>query len=292
MTAIGREWITPDEQLKRLYKPLLVEQVEFVLPAEGLPEIVADYAYSDQSEPSEVYPENYTRWYTALKKIGMLPDRVPALPANIHDILKAPCPLPKSWDEKRKPDGTPWTVGDSHSLYLLPAGDIVGDLQAHCALYGKEAKNDRGEKLYPQHNPLQLFYASREDIRQDDVKTEAEWILMSNSLLEGSKRQTWKRQAELIQKISTPFLTYQAPSLKQAFGFVILHKVATGESVFYGSDVFSPVPKSLCTRVEAIVGRSKHLTVGGCDPSHGVPVSSIHPDHDWPGVGVAALIKL
>jgi hypothetical protein len=132
-------------------------------------------------------PPALTHWHTALKRLGLDQERVSPLPWHMPQILKSKCPLPKKEGKELKPDGTPWTVGDTHVLYWVPAGS-VNELEARVSAYGREALNAAGGRLYPNENPLQCrFFWPRARREYGDVAHEGEWILISKEVLEGSR---------------------------------------------------------------------------------------------------------
>lgn len=275
---VGIEWSTPARELDRLHTPFVREMGDAAslsrAPIDVLG-IVAEYG-------------GLPFWYTALERLDLLQRRIPALPRHIHQILKGKCPLPKRAGQELKPDGTPWKVSDTHSLYLIPAGTL-NDLETRASNYGRKAINAHGERLYPNENPFGFRYFV-DAVRQEhgDVSFEAEWILMSNDVLKGSRSQSWNDQVKIIQNLSREaFVEYQVPSAKQAFGFMILHKVATGESLYQSGNERNHYLYTY-TRVQETTG-GYHLVVGGSAPS-GVNVSDNY-GCDSGDIGVAALRK-
>src|SRR5216684_5543401 len=77
------DWQTPDEVLKNLYMPFIAD-VEKVLPIREVAVIVGEYAKYN------LHP-NCTLWYEALRKLHLLPERVPPLPANTMELFDRNC---------------------------------------------------------------------------------------------------------------------------------------------------------------------------------------------------------
>src|SRR5947208_13192342 len=102
----GAGWITPKQQLERLFEPIRVEVTGTGMPA-VLAQIVAEYAAN-------------TAWYEALERLNILPEKLPPLPWDIHLILGGLCPI-RAIEGETKEDATLYRVSDTHSLCLIPA---------------------------------------------------------------------------------------------------------------------------------------------------------------------------
>jgi hypothetical protein len=88
------DWITPEEQLTRLKGPRAQKVGEKV---SALTAVLANYP-----------PYSLTDWYTGLKRIGKLPEKIPPLPDHILEFLNGPCPKEicekTKWNETSYPD--------------------------------------------------------------------------------------------------------------------------------------------------------------------------------------------
>ncbi len=221
-------------------------------------------------EPSPL-PPILTNWYTALERIQALPDEIPALPRNIHQILGSNCPIHSN---KR--------IGETHSLYLIPPGTLNG-LEECVSAYG--------QTLYPNENPLKFRYfwdAARQEHANVQFN-EHQWVLISNDVLPGSRNQSYEKQAQMVADLSAnSFTNYQVPSLREASAAIFLHKVATGESLYQAGNEQNGVVYTY-TRVKEIT-QNWHLIVGGSAPS-GVRVLRHSSACVVEYIGVAALQK-
>ncbi len=273
MAAIAVEgprehWITPQEQLKRLTAPLLTESSKYMVSA--LANLVVEYLSS-----------NLTNWYTALKRLGPLPGRIPALPEDIHQILDSDCPIRSN---ERKPDGSRYKINDTHSLYLIPAGTL-NELEARVSAYGRAHLAEYGGE-----NPLQFRYfwdAARRE--HGDVRfNEPQWILISNDILPESRSTSYPEQVKMVETVNTrDFIRdevrspYEVPLLREAVAFAFLHKVATGESVLQAGNERN---EDIYTSVQETTDNAP-LAVGGFAPD-GLYVASYYFAGDRIGVGV------
>ncbi len=266
------DWITPQEQLRRL-RQWDIDALDSVpsLRERNMRDVLGIVA--DLNAPAAL-----TNWYKALESLDLLPERIPPLPHNIHQILMNKCPIKGN---QLKPDGTPYRIIDTHSLYLIPRGTL-NELEARVSAYG--------QRVFGNENSLQFRYFWPEARREHgDVPFEAEWILISNDVLEESRSQLWERQVEVVQQLNTDsFTDYQIPTLREAAAFMFLHKVATGESLYQAGNEQNGGLYTY-TRVQNTTQRGWRLVVGGFAPS-GVNVSSdfdyVHED-----LGVAVLRK-
>ena len=273
-------WITPQEQLEFLASPMVrqrLDEDETRELLESLPEGIIDRIPAsvirsslksikgetghfptlfdmviEQLVEPRPLPSNQTNWYTALERIGALPDKIPALPRNIHEILGSPCPIHST-------DKTPLTVGQTHSLYLLPPGSL-NELEQRVSSYG--------QKFFQGENPLKFGYFWRVALEEHaNVQfSEPQWVLISNDVLPGSRNQNVAKQAQMVETLSKKSLTnYQVPTLREAIGAVFLHKVATGESLYPEGNEQNGT-RDTFTRVKETTQNTR-LIVGGFAPS-------------------------
>ena len=162
----------------------------------ALAKIVGDYAND--------IGRNGTNWYTALSKLNLLPQSIPPLPSNIHEILMANCPI---YSDKR--------VNDTHSLFLFPAGTI-----------DTLAERFFGVPI----NPLTDCLASAKRHTLSDEFTKCEWGLVTNDLLPDSREKTHEEQKKMIQEIrDRAFLPYEVPPFKYALAANLLNTAAEGD---------------------------------------------------------------
>jgi hypothetical protein len=286
-----REWITPEEQLNRLFNynaqfityPILTSAISSpglggtkAIP--GIANIIAQYA-QDALSPK------FRNWYTALQLIGDLPDSIPALPRNMPQILNSNCPIRVG---EKKPDGTPYQLGDTHLLYLIPPGTL-NELEARVRAYGERALNDRGERLYPNENPLKFpYFVDSARKKYGDVRSnEYQWILIPNEVLPKSRNKSYLEQAHMVSELSAKALAnYEVPSLYAAAAAYFLHQVATKESLYEAGNEQNGKINTL-TRVED-TDKNHHLVVGSTP--RGLHVTDYYPsEYKRKHVGIVPL---
>lgn len=192
-----------------------------------------------------------TNWHTALQRLKMLPNSIPRLPENIHQILYSDCPIYRG---ALKKDGTPYRVIDTHLLYLLPSGTL-NELEARVKAYGEEHLAEYGGI-----NPLQLHFFCGREQHGDTRFSEPKWVLLSENRLPGSCFSLYTEQRQMAVQSSR-----QIPSLRAVVGVAFFHKIATRKSIL-------PEAKKengyfcIYTRVEETV-RGYPLIVGDYSPS-------------------------
>jgi len=291
-------WITPQEQLEILASPLVSKQLhEHERDLESIPEIVIEQIAASAikaslkpiiggelqsgkklfdmvveqhlAQPRQL-PSNLTNWYTALQRIDALPEKIPPLPLNIHEILGDKCPI----DPSRK-------IGETHSLYLIPPGSL-NELEERVRAYGQE--------FFQGENPLK-FRSFWGDARQEHagvVADEPQWILITNDVLPGSRNQPYAKQEQIITDLNAKNGTdYQVPTLRETVLAMFLHKITTHVSLYPEGNEQNGNLYTYTRVVEKI--RDWHLVVGGFAPS-GLSVND-HDDYDNETLGVAALRK-
>lgn len=270
-----REWITPREQLERVREssPVL-EQFKAVLSAPRVLKIALAYT----ADPCIAA---VSRAFEALRKIDMLPARIPALPRHIHHILNSKCPIRR---HKAMPDETSLKVWQTHALYLIPPGTL-NELEARISAYGREHLTEYGGA-----NPLRFsyFWSKARGEHGDTQFNEPHWMLISN-VLPGSRGKPYTEQVQVVEDLSAKsFTTYEVPSIKEAVAFALLHKIATGESVLREGNEQNGHCYTY-TRVKETT-EENHFVVGGSAPS-GVHV---YEDDVYvsEGIGVVARRKL
>ena len=211
-------WISPKDQYQWLKSPYLAV-LELAFP-QILANIISQYANYNLGK-------NRSNWYKALINLGLLPDRIPPLPLNIHEILDRDCPLHPNSPNL---DGTYKKIQDTHFLCLLPAGQI--DTLAkrkfgvqHRSPYLSDVHYGPGL-----HDPeLALF-------------NNPEWVLISNVLLPASTNANYECQTLMIETLrKSTDIDYEIPSFKHALGANLLHAAAEKRSLW---------GESLSTRVE------------------------------------------
>ena len=277
-------WITPCEQMLRLSRPLVKNCLVKGGRDDGLrlpPYVISKIALeffklSDQlPRGPHSLPSNFTNWYTALKRIDALPDKIPALPLNIHEILRSACPIFST-------DKTLRTIGETHSLYLIPPGTL-NELEQRVSRYGQQ--------FFQGENPLKFRYFWNEARQEhgDIPVDEPRWVLITNDVLLGSRNQPYERQAQMITDLNERNSTnYQVPTLRETVLSLFLERIATGTSLYQEGNEQNGNQYTY-TRV-AETTRDWHLIVGGFAPS-GLRVYYFGYDYAAGSDGMAALRK-
>ena len=220
------------------------------IPILHVAHLVAQYAHN----------KSLTDWYTALSRLGTLPEQIPPLDLNINEIIDGICPI-------------------RGSFYLLPRGTL-NELEALVSAYGKEHLAAFGGE-----NPLQFIYFS-DSARQDHAETQLdkdEWRWMSDDVLEGNRNRPYEELAQMVAKLGGKLgANFEIPSFRDAAWCLFLHQVATRESVLQqGNEQNRGL--STFTRVQ-----DSRLVIGGSAPSGVHVYGSYGPEH----IGVVALRKL
>jgi hypothetical protein len=177
-SSLSTDWITPQEQLQRFALTMAEERLgenkdkfgkindlmecrvvesasRSILKHLHLSQINEVPSLFDQSvnhfiKPTPL-PSIFTDWYTARKRLKNLPEKIPSLPLNIHEILNERCPI---YGDQTKPDGTHYTVNDTHILQLLCEEDgNLNEFEAVVKRYGEEHYHNDG-------HPFQFRYFS------------------------------------------------------------------------------------------------------------------------------------
>jgi hypothetical protein len=290
--AQPREWISPQGQLNRLFEynvQSIAYPISTIISSEQLGRVkeIPEVAGIIFQYTLEALSPNLTNWYTSLQRIGALPDKVPALPWNMPQILDSKCPIRS---DERKPDGTHYKLSDTHSLYLILPGS-PNELETRVRAYGSQALNDQGGRLYPNNNPLQFRFFGGESRREyGDVRSrEYQWVLISNDVLPKSRKKSYQKQAQKVAELSKKaFVNYEVPSLYAVVAVHFLHRVATG-GIFQGEANAQNGNLYTYTRVKETI-HNYHLIVGSFSlPLPGVSVSGY--DFDLEQIGIVALRK-
>jgi len=152
-------------------------------------------------------------------------------------------------------------------LYLIPKE--LGTLNH----FESEILKPYGEANY-EENPLQFRYfwdAARQE-HADVPFEDSHWVLMSKDVLPESRNKSWTEQAALVDDLrKKAFVNYEVPSLREAFAVMMLHKVATEESLYQAGNEQNGYGYTFTRVKEATQGY--RLAVGGFAPS-GVSVSN------------------
>lgn len=223
-------WI-PHKELYHWLKSPYQADLELVFP-QPLANIISQYANYNLGR-------NSTNWYQALINLGVLPDKVPPLPLNIHEILDRDCPMHLN---KPNLDGTYKKIKDTHFLCLIPAGRI--DTLA-------ERKFGAGHA----HPYLSAFHYG--PVLHDPDMTsfnEPEWVLIANVLLPGSENMDYADQVWICNRfIETTDIPYEIPSFKHALAANLLYSAAEKKGL-WGDDLSTRVKETFYWESRTIKG--------------------------------------
>ncbi|MBF8263707.1 MAG: hypothetical protein HW387_1372 [Parachlamydiales bacterium] len=270
-------WITPEQQLNRLYFSIAEKIGRLTHLNFGVARIVAEYVAND---------EWATNWHTALNRLNSLPEKIPPLPANIFQILNSRCPI---YGDLVKAEGKRFRtfvqVKDTHFLALILEG--FGNLNR----LERDILIPYGRQKYPGgENPLQ-FRCFWETARQEHANVpfpDTHWVLMTKDVLPGSRNKPWNEQLALVNALrQKDFVDYEIPTLQQGVAAITTDMVATGERRYPVGDKLKGLVYTY-TRVQETT-HDWHLIVGGFAPS-GVRVN-FSCDYGSGSIGVAALRK-
>lgn len=242
--AGNKEWITHDEQLRRIEDPVIIGALSKNV-LNPIARLILQYA-----EPK---PD----WYTVLCKINMLPNLIPALPGNINEILSSNCPIRKG---EINPDGIPLKIWQTHLLYLIPPGTLNEFVQ-RVNEYGRERLAECQGK---DSHPLRFRFIRDEYLRNfgNTRINEPRWILISKDVLPKSRGLTYQEQANMVDNLSKKASAkYNVPSLRTVTVVALLHKIATGESILQAGNeqnkhvfTYARVPEKDSNGYNLIVG--------------------------------------
>ena len=308
-------WITPKEQLERLALSMLKDRLyankdkmiglvpyiamscatrsilrrSHLEPNNGVPiltevpplmDLAAEQFLADPQTGPLRLPPILSDWYIARKKLGILPEEIPPLPQNIYQIVCGKCPI---YDEKRKSDGTHYTVGDTHTLQLLCEED--GNLNQF-----EEKIMQYGEKNYPKgRNPLQIrFFVTPARKKYGDLPfAPTHWELLTRDILPDSKNKSYETQVGMIRILNKKAcVNYGPPSLEDAPRTIFLHKVATGEGLYTSGNWTNS--HLTYTSLEEVM--EHRLQLGSFDRHEGGQVGYVHSS-GFSDVGIAAQRK-
>jgi hypothetical protein len=198
----------------------------------------------------------------------------PLLPSDINQMLDSPCPF---WPGK--------AVKDTHLLVLIPAR--VAGRPFSLDLLGELIQRPRGGSYSTKYR---YYHDGVQKVVGAQSPAESYWVLMTRSVLEGSKGKgkdhAAAHEAMVAQHAGSTDLPYRLPGALEAATAILSHYVRSGERLY--SD--SPWTYARC---QELVDNQHPVIVGGFS-SGGIYVSGLNGDcYDdfFHGVGVASLQK-
>lgn len=196
-------WTSPSEQLDRLVSPpsYYEESLKKRFP-DTIATLIAAYAHGNLGK-------NAYQWYLAVRKLNIVPQKVPPVPFNIHDMLESTCPI----------EGEPRRITDTHSLWLIPGGlGLITNIDELAKICGQGCDTDF---LGPKHPGLRE--GRLQGLRTDKTVgfLEPEWIVIYNCLLFGSKS-TCDDECKISKLRDKSFVNYELPSFKYALAANLL----------------------------------------------------------------------
>ena len=194
----------------------------------------------------------------------------PLLPSGINQMLDSPCPFCPGK-----------VVRDTHLLVLIPSR--VADKPFSLDLLGELIQRPRGGGYSAKYR---YYRDSVQQVLGGQSPGESYWVLMTRSVLEGSKGKDHAaaHEAMVAQHAGRTDLPYRFPGALEAATVILSHYVRSGERLY--SD--SPWTYARC---QELVDDQYPVIVGGFS-SGGLYVSGLNGDcYDdfFHGVGVASL---
>jgi hypothetical protein len=266
------QWITPQEQLRRLALSIAKEQVYTnglgELPVERTSTVteslarsilrrsylsssgseipsLQDLAVERLIEPSPL-PFVLTNWYIARKRLNILPEKIPPLPENITQILNSKCSI---YGDQIKEDGTHPRVGETHFLQLIcqEDGSLIQFIDVLRAYYLNEK-----ERFWI------LNFSTITRREHGNVPFKSHWELITKDVIPGSQKKTYNQQIAIVEALAQKsFVNYEVPSLKSMSPALLLHTVATRDLLYKVGRTYSRVQE---------VAEGYHLVVVGPGP--------------------------
>lgn len=234
-------WISPQEQLRQLAKPIKDE----IARESILSSAIGDIAESNIAQIVAEYAMP-ALWYRVLVDLKALPDQLPRLSPHIHQILGSACPLFS--DRKRS-----YRIEETHVLYLDPFRTI-NELEKVVRIYGQNHRQSR--------DFLQLQFPNDEALRAHAaVQSNPEWILIPKWDLKGGRSRTYDEHAKMVEKLNQESsVQYKIPSLKNLVAACFLHYVAMKKKLFHENNL-NQRTSLICMRAQETIGKH-HLCVG------------------------------
>ena len=246
---------------------------EILLSRDVFDDVIQEMKTGERGMEDDVYQivcDNlqYTKWIgipegaigpEQWKSVAIEVKEVPALPADIDQILKSDCP----YCEGKK-------VHETHKLMLMPKGLSIkklGELMRHLR------KGDH-------ETVFRSFHGVGEDKNTEEIK-ESYWVLVTTEVIPDSRNKSLTDQVGLIEKDKA----YKLPTVLEAIALVTMDKVCSKEREGY---LLPKEPRYTLTRCEDKDGDGDPLVVGAF-ASSGLAVSRDYFGYD--SIGVLALRK-
>lgn len=132
LPSIPKEsWITPTEQLSRISAPILQTLSQF------FPKDVACLVLH-YGQPHPIF----TEWHEALVSLKILPDKIPPLPEDIHDLVERPCPI----------SGNKQKIYNTHHLILVLPDNTPSSDPIHWELMTKYVIDANIPKIFDNYS--------------------------------------------------------------------------------------------------------------------------------------------
>lgn len=320
------EWITPEEQLDCLARPIakalvdknqnrfvgladcqlntatecairsLLQRSHLPLENSGPQKRIAtlmQLGVESILEPSPL-PPCLTTWYKALKPIKKLPEKIPPLPPHIHDILNKECP--RLICSAMKEDNTFPPLVEHGTLTLVPKElQSINEFEKILKLYGEE-QNPQDD------NPLQFKAFLEKDYLEEDRLLYRNtqfgptyWQFHTDSILETSANQFYHTHDALVDRLATEtHLNWQIPDLRDTVAAIFLRKIGSGESLFQAANAENGQVYTYTFVKERLINNESRLAIGEFSPD-GLCVhydyNSIGPRRNEKNLGIAARVK-
>ncbi|HEV7736426.1 MAG TPA: hypothetical protein VGO47_03520 [Chlamydiales bacterium] len=241
-----KNWIAPEMQLEKCRLSVARKVQNATGLAIDAAKLVTEYTSVDD-------PATYS--LNALSQLNALPQAIPPLPENIHDILDEDCPI-SHWNKTE----LPIKVGRSHLLVLVP--QEFGSINRLI-----ENILEPGRENIPHLEPFALTFAmfdGQKEYGDTPFKT-SHWVLVSLKFLQETK-DSWKEKKEIVDVLNKKYnVSYKIPDLQQIIVSAVICRIINPPSPdrrfldWTNSHFTAILPETLCKS-------KKHLSfAGGCE---------------------------
>jgi hypothetical protein len=261
-------WITPDAQLNKFAASTTIyTQIIRVTTLDlNVSAVVASYLLEG----------NLIDWYTMLRELKRLPEKIPPAPATIHKKLAAA--------SSKHIAKSSQTIDETCTLSLVAEElGTANEMEKAAIAYGKT--------VYPaRETPLKFHFLEKEHMQYGNAFPETSyWQLETNTVLENSRDKWFENQEALVKALSAEtHELWAVPNLRGSYATFLVRKIA-GKAIHYevghANNKYCPT----YTRLQEMTG-SLRLTFGGSDSSC-VRVHVNRDSNDY-RIGVGAQQKL
>lgn len=197
--------VTPEAQLEEFAREISAEVDKASQLVPVLASLIAVYAL----EP------RFTNWYTTLRSVGSLPKRLPFLSFDklrLRQMFDAPAP--KGICNKKKGDGTLFTIGETCTLMLVPQ-----ELGTICEM-GPIFKIFDEKRFRP-------FTAAIHQKNGSLSPEPTHWVLSTNDILPNSQNKVYQEQRSVLDLLGQETnQDWRLPNARDRVAMISLNYVA------------------------------------------------------------------